>query len=126
MKFNSGGNIGGWHLIPYDTTLKNTLSLSMTEFKINGMVFLTNNVPLPNSGLQPFYLFQRYRPSITSGVNDMVQIYSFEILDNEVSVLKFIPARRNSDNVVGMYDIIGRQFFTAFDTGSFIAGPVAQ
>lgn len=33
------------------------------------------------------------------------------------------PAKRNSDNVVGMYDTISGQFFTNAGTGTFIAGP---
>lgn len=38
----------------------------------------------------------------------------------------FIPARRNSDGVLGMYDLISNTFFTNQGTGSFIAGPVAE
>ncbi len=34
------------------------------------------------------------------------------------------PARRNSDGVLGMYDMVTGQFFTNSGTGEFIAGPV--
>ena len=37
-----------------------------------------------------------------------------------------VPARRNSDGVLGMYDIVSQTFFTNRGTGTFIAGPVAQ
>ena len=38
----------------------------------------------------------------------------------------FIPVKRNSDNVVGMYDTVTKTFFTNAGTGVFTAGPVAQ
>ena len=48
----------------------------------------------------------------------------FLIYDNGVLVNNLVPARRDSDNVVGMYDTISGQFFTNSGTGEFIAGPV--
>ena len=44
---------------------------------------------------------------------------------NEYKVF-LIPAKRNSDNVVGMWDTVSKTFFTNAGTGSFIAGPVVQ
>jgi len=38
----------------------------------------------------------------------------------------FIPARRNSDGVLGMYDTVTQTFLTNGGTGDFIAGPVVQ
>ena len=53
--------------------------------------------------------------------------YSYKVWDNNGNLIQnFIPARRNSDSVVGMYDSITNQFFTNAGTGSFIAGPNAQ
>jgi hypothetical protein len=46
-------------------------------------------------------------------------------LDNQL-IRNFIPARRNSDNVVGMWDTISGTFFTNAGTGTFTAGPVVQ
>ena len=43
--------------------------------------------------------------------------------NNDDIVFKGIPAKRNSDNVVGMYDTVSGQFFTNAGTGTFIAGP---
>ena len=53
--------------------------------------------------------------------------YSYKVWDNNGNLIQnFIPARRNSDNVVGMYDSITNQFFTNAGTGAFIAGPAVQ
>ena len=45
-------------------------------------------------------------------------------LDNGTTKRNFIPARRNSDGVLGMYDTVSNTFFTNSGTGEFIAGPV--
>ena len=50
-------------------------------------------------------------------------IYYFQIYDNGVLVRDFIPARRNSDGVVGMYDTVGQTFYTNPRDTNFVAGP---
>jgi len=44
------------------------------------------------------------------------------ILENGTIVQNLIPARRNSDSVLGMYDTVTGTFFTNAGTGDFIAG----
>ncbi|MBP9999318.1 MAG: hypothetical protein KBT14_01320 [Proteobacteria bacterium] len=45
---------------------------------------------------------------------------------NGTYVFDFIPAKRDSDNEIGMYDTVTNTFFTNKGTGDFIAGPVAE
>ena len=45
--------------------------------------------------------------------------------NNNTLIFDGVPARRNSDNVLGMYDTVSGQFFTNQGTGDFIAGPVS-
>ena len=47
----------------------------------------------------------------------------FKITDNGKLVFNGIPARRNSDNVLGIYDTISGSFKTNLGTGTFVAGP---
>ncbi|MCQ2580596.1 MAG: hypothetical protein MJ164_00275 [Alphaproteobacteria bacterium] len=49
-----------------------------------------------------------------------------KIWDNNELVRNFVPARRDSDNEIGMYDTVSGIFFTNAGTGDFIAGPVAE
>ena len=51
-------------------------------------------------------------------------IYYLQITDGMDIVRNFIPARRNSDGEIGMYDTVSNTFFTNSGTGEFIAGPV--
>ena len=52
--------------------------------------------------------------------------YAYQLYEDDVLVFNGIPARRNSDNVLGMWDTISQTFFTNSGTGTFTAGPVAQ
>jgi hypothetical protein len=55
------------------------------------------------------------------------RMYSVKIYDNGTLARNLIPAKCNSDNVVGLYDTVNGVFYTNSGTGSFIAGPaVAQ
>ena len=50
-------------------------------------------------------------------------IYSAIIVKNGVTVRDFVPAKRDSDNAVGLYDLITDTFYTSPNGNSFIAGP---
>lgn len=50
------------------------------------------------------------------------KIYSCEIYKDDGIIRNFIPCK-NSTNVVGLYDIVGNQFYQNNGTGSFTAGP---
>ena len=54
-----------------------------------------------------------------------VKIYDLKFYEGDSIVRNFIPARRNSDNVLGMYDTVSGTFFTNDGTGTFVAGPDA-
>ena len=51
------------------------------------------------------------------------RIYASNATKDGVLMYNAIPARRNSDNVLGMYDTVTGTFFTNAGTGEFIAGP---
>ena len=45
------------------------------------------------------------------------------ILNDEQIVRDFIPAKRNSDNAIGMYDLINGKFYINSGSGILTAGP---
>lgn len=47
---------------------------------------------------------------------------SFKIYDNGKLIRDFIPAKRKSDGVIGMYDIVGRKFYTSYNGVAFTGG----
>ena len=59
--------------------------------------------------------------------NFIGKIWYVKIWTGNMLVRDFVPVRRNSDGVLGMYDTVTNAFFTNAGTGTFIAGPaVAQ
>ena len=50
-------------------------------------------------------------------------IYSFIVRFNGVMERNFVPARRDIDGVLGMYDTVYMEFYTNQGSGSFTAGP---
>ena len=53
-----------------------------------------------------------------------VKMYYFRIRNtNNTLVRNFIPAKRNSDGAIGMYDTVSKTFFANAGTGTFTAGP---
>ena len=55
-----------------------------------------------------------------------VKIYNFKLKEGSTpSVIQnLVPARRNSDGVLGMYDTVTNAFFINKGTGEFVAGPI--
>ena len=69
----------------------------------------------------PLQLFGR-NLSGTLGCFPSCRIYSCTIRDGGTLVRNFVPCRRKSDSVAGMYDLVNDLFYTNEGTGSFIVG----
>ena len=54
--------------------------------------------------------------------SSIVKIYSAQIIWNDSLVANFIPCYRKSDNEIGMYDTVSKQFYTNSGTGTFLKG----
>ena len=55
-----------------------------------------------------------------------MKLYSLKLWDNGELIHNYIPARRNSDNTLGIYDTVTGAFLTNAGSGAFVAGPVVQ
>ena len=53
-----------------------------------------------------------------------LKLYSCKIYDNGTLVRNFIPCYRYSDGIEGLYDTVGKQFYTNQGTGRFIRGNI--
>ena len=54
------------------------------------------------------------------------RIYNIKVSQNADMVRNFVPARRDRDGELGMYDLVSNTFFTNAGDGEFIAGPDAN
>lgn len=64
----------------------------------------------------PYYFFKD--PDHSGAIN--IRIYYAKIWDNGTLIRDFIPAVRNDDGVIGMYDQVNDVFYTNDGTGSFV------
>lgn len=71
------------------------------------------------------YLFATNENGAVNAISDMV-LYSCQIYNNGTLIRNFIPARRNSDSVVGLYDIVNSSFYKNSGTGVFTGGSEVQ
>lgn len=75
----------------------------------------------------PFYLFARdVSGLLKDNSGSSITMKYFKIYRDGEMVRNFIPARRDSDGEIGMYDMVTNTFFTNAGTGEFIAGSVVN
>ena len=80
----------------------------------------TGNLSDPYTSTNTYKLFNN---GCAGGCGDKAfvgRIYYFKLYVNNTLVFDMVPVRRNSDGVLGMYDIVTGTFFTNVGTGSFI------
>lgn len=54
------------------------------------------------------------------------KLYECKLYNNNELIRDFIPAKRKSDNEIGLFDNVEKKFYTNDGTGTFVAGPVAS
>lgn len=112
---------------PYAYNTDYTVSINYKNDRkryVNGVSFQNITTTLTSTG-KPLYMFAGDR--LTSDSANWFfkgRIYYLQITEGTELVRNFIPARRNSDGVLGMYDTVTNAFFINNGTGEFIAGPI--
>lgn len=76
-----------------------------------------SNTPMPTANI---YLFRRSGEDFAGPI---MRAYSFTMDTSDGTPIRnFIPCYRKSDGVIGMYDTVGKKFYTNEGTGSFTKG----
>ena len=55
-------------------------------------------------------------------INNIINVYSLIITHDGKPVRNFIPAKRKLDGVIGMYDLVGKKFYTSPNGEAFTGG----
>ena len=100
------------------------------EFNYNGTKKITINGTTQNmSGTYdatssiPMYIF---RANYSTAYYGSYKLYYCKIYDGTTLVRDLIPCFRNSDNVVGLYDLVNNVFYTNLGGGSFTYGEIVD
>ena len=75
---------------------------------------------------QPLILFGLSNNGTIDNRKFIGNCYAFKAYEGGVLVRDLIPARRDLDGAVGMYDLCGQVFYENLGTGAFSAGPERQ
>ncbi len=113
----------------YGTESQNlTVSTIMQKFSIvkNKNICTVNGAAITNTKQTfttsfPIRLFDKNSGGSAWGQVSM-KLYSCQIYDNDIPVRNFIPCE-NPSRVIGLYDLIGKKFYTNAVAGNFTAGP---
>lgn len=99
---------------------------SVYSFEINGEILgaSLSGTFSPRGNTKQIILFNQDESyDVSKGTFANAKMYSCSIeIDGNV-LRDFIPAKRNSDSVIGLYDLVSETFFTNAGTGTFTAGP---
>ena len=110
---------GGTALSDIPPTTKTTADLTFNNSGITGTIggiSVVRDVTSNNSSWSIFATSSRLFPFTG-------KLFEATAYQNGTMVRNLIPAIRNNDSKVGMYDTVTKQFFTNAGTGEFIAGP---
>lgn len=97
------------------------LKNSGSKFYLNGNMF-TSSTTQVTKGTTPIYIFTIGNGSGVENRHVLMKLYSFKIYENNVLVRNMLPCIRNSDNTVGLYDLVNNKFYTNEGEGEFIKG----
>lgn len=84
----------------------------------NGKAFNENG----SSEVHP-YLFAFNNAGTPIAISKDIRIYAYSVQYGDELLQSFIPCYRKLDDVIGMYDLVSKQFYTNHGTGTFIKGP---
>lgn len=108
---------------PWDTnthTFTTNVTPTVTTLDIDGVVDTINSAP-SITGVN-LAIFARLAQNDTVGSQVNFELNSIELYQSGSLVFKGVPAKRNSDDEVGLYDTVSGSFFSNSGTGDFVAG----
>lgn len=98
----------------------NELVVKDGKINLNGAQVTTYTTGALSSASGKFYVFNN---NAKSRYSNMV-LYKLELYNNNGdTVRQYVPAKRDYDDAIGLYDIATNAFFSNSGTGTFTAGP---
>lgn len=127
-KFGSSSEKNIDSAFPLGTALPPTITVDKTSavFSTEGMGDKTLAIGATALGTASantrISLFGRYDGSNDTCTTTSGFILRAKIWDNDVLVADFVPAKRDADDELGMYDLVSETFYTNAGSGDFVGG----
>lgn len=100
---------------------KYTFLINGNTMTINGRSASKNQTMTTGSAFE-LYIFAWNSNGKAEYINSGARIYQLKFTVNGIVEADFVPCYRKSDNVAGMYDLIGKRFLTNSGEGTFTVG----
>lgn len=100
---------------------KYTFLINGNTMTVNGSSASQNQTRTKGPALE-LYIFAWNSNGKAEYINSGARIYQLKFTVDGTVEADFVPCYRKSDNVAGMYDLIGRRFLTNAGTGTFTVG----
>lgn len=100
------------------TGVKHTFKISSSSVTIDN---ITTSAPTGKGSAinTNLMLFRR----VPSGQGFPMKLYYFKVFKSGVLLMDLIPCK-NTNNVVGMFDLVSKSFFRSANSGTFVAGKI--
>ncbi len=109
--------------IEFGRTVERGFEFTVTK---NGVSETLSNDYTGTTSTNTFTIFGNHSSSTNVSRILNGKIYLAKIFINDELKRDLIPARRDTDDEIGMYDMVSGTFFTNAGSGDFIAGPVVN
>lgn len=110
------------------STLLNTKFVAKLDKNLGRITYNNTNIDMIPTATTDFscitnlYIGCLNNNGSTSYLSPSYKLYSCKIWESEYLIKDFVPCYRKSDNVIGLYDLVSRTFFTNSGTGNFTKG----
>lgn len=122
------GYNSGW----YQTTTSADYDRHIFDFNNNGQFYVDSTLvdTLPTTSFtstDDFGVMGYLRSGQSYDANEAMygKMYSFKLYESGTLLYELIPAKRDSDDTIGAYDIVNNIFYSDYVNGPFVAGPNA-
>lgn len=112
---------GNYNVRNISSDTEYTISITRGLATINNVNYVSGDTTSIDS-LYPFYVGNLNSAGSAFPNGFSGKIYYSKLYNNNILVFDGVPCYRNSDNEIGMYDLVSNTFFTNAGSGSFIAG----
>lgn len=121
-----GNNNNNSNISSYLTSSDNTIVFTPSGATVNGNV-ISKTFRMGSDSIAniPLYIFDRYDfrySTMEQRTDSYMKLKSFYVKNNGTLVRDFVPAKRDSDNKYGLYDIVNDVFYLSPNNVDFSGG----